>query len=318
MKSLRAGAVAFVLLSLAAAPLASRAAPITDNLIAWWEFSGAGTADSSGNGRNLTFRANPNAAAGTAAAPTVVSGGVGGGTALNMPGATGDPRNSLFDGAVSKGDAYLADVPGGNDATDLSSAGGMAVQAWVFFEALPANRYQVIVGKATSTGFSARGGWIMDFLIRADGSQSLGFYAHTGIGQIRLELPVSLATGGWHQVVVTQRPEQAFALEMYLDSTSLGTTSAGQFSGGPGIDGFDLRIGTEFINHSGVQDIWIHPFLGDLDKVALWNRSLSTDEIASLYNRGAGITIGAAAVPAPSSLLLLALGLAALGAGRKK
>lgn len=139
-------------------------------LQAFWEFNTAApTEDSTVHDRDLILHANPNAYHGDGSLPTSEGGGVGGGSALQLPERVYDVRmggpgtyygDIFYGGAVfAGGDAMRADEGSGTDPFDLNSPLGYALQSWVNFDELPVNTQQALLSKTANWGFTSWSGW---------------------------------------------------------------------------------------------------------------------------------------------------------------
>ncbi len=284
-------------------------------LQAFWDFnSGAATADSSGNDRDLTLRTNPNAYGGAGSLPTVESGGVGGGSALQMPATVHDTRMGApgtFYGDIfgpspfAGGDAYRADEGIGSDPFDLNNPGGYALQSWVNFDSLMPNSQQALLSKTAGFGFSAWQGWWLNAFRDGAGTDRIEFAARTGNGPMELRNTVSLTTGAWYHILVNAT---VAGPNMQYDLFFNGANIASQVSGG-----VNAVTGPLLFGHTsytwGVDDLWLNSLRGSLDQVAFWDRSLTQDEVATLYNGGQGFSFPSTSVPEPSSLALILIGM---------
>jgi Concanavalin A-like lectin/glucanases superfamily/PEP-CTERM motif len=114
---------------------------------------------------------------------------------------------------------------------------------------------------------------------------------------------VSMPTDAWNQVIVERSGN---TLSIYLDGTLVvsDTSFVGSITSSPN----PLLFGTR-----DAQDGRDFAVDGRLDEIAIWNRALSSSEIASLWNNGAGQLIPAASVPEPSSLMLAAIAFVLVG-----
>jgi len=111
---------------------------------------------------------------------------------------------------------------------------------------------------------------------RASGGDALEFLLTSSQGQVvRLQSTTRVATGVWYHVAGVRGIDFA---QLYVN---------GQFESQSDVTfpqdygAFPLYFGT-----SG-QSYWDHKFNGRLDEVSLYNRALSAEEIAAIYNAGA-------------------------------
>lgn len=141
--------------------------------------------------------------------------------------------------------------------------------------------------------------------ITATASTSVGFIGRTGI-----ELPTP-TSDGWYHLVVTMKTGDG--LYVYLNGAEVPLPPA---PGGVGYSvangsGYQVDIDSPLIASDalriGVSQNPASPryFDGLIDEVAVWDRVLTADEIAFLYNNGAG---NALPIPEPMSLALMGAG----------
>ena len=290
------------------------ASPLTGLQIFWDFNSGAMGEDTTANDRDLSFRVNPNALVG-GALPTL-TGGVGGGTALQMPAPVYDGRMGApgtFYGDIfgpdpfAGGDAYRAD--GGVDVFDLNAPAGFAVQAWVRFDSLPNDRYQTLLAKSTDMATSHWQGWNLSML-RIGGVSHIEFASKSAIGAPPLLLaPVSLTTVDWYHVLMNASVTGPI---MQFDLHINGTLVASQANAPVNAVADPLRLGHHNRSYGGDPDLWASSLLGSLDQVAFWDRTLTGDDIGALYNNGQGFSFGSSVPEHSSTLALTALAVAAL------
>lgn len=318
------------------APMAAQAA-IVDNLLAWWEFEAVGPghtiADLSGNGRNLTLYENPyltNPLFPPPARPTIGAGGVGGGSALQY---SAVPSPSPFFGLPSTqlqpaGFAAYPDAnPSGVDSSDaidfVGPIPGYSIQAWI--NVSQNSDHQIILSNRTPRlgigGDLGRPGW--DLVLYGTGGipgnqNNLELQGYTnGVGSHQVSVG-AVSTNSWHQILVTF--SDATGIHMYFNGVDLITlpfnTSISTFALSPA----SLLLGTEEARAFGSTPYLGMPLQGSMDKVALWNRALTPDEVATLYNQGNGYNLPQEeGVPAPGALSLMLLGCATLiAAGRRR
>ena len=256
---------------------------IVDNIQEYWSFDGDLTA-----GIDSTFDGTFTGTAG----PAQFGAGMFG-QAIDLAGAASD------DGVLvgGSGTEFDHDVASGG-------SGNVTVQAWVDAEALDQNWQAIVVnGEGDAWRLSRQG------------NTDNGSYA--GGGPDINDAAADLTTDGFHHLVgVTDGTAGTTAL--YYDGTLVasGTTSATGLS--PSDNPTNLGIGTN-VDANGGNRNWN----GLIDEVAVWDAALTADDVATLYNGGAGVTIqslidGGAVVPEPSSLLLGVLGFGALALRRRR
>ena len=88
-------------------------------------------------------------------------------------------------------------------------------------------------------------------------------------------------TNGWHHIVGTPNKNSSL-LKIYVDGRLYGNV----YKAGSGIDS-DAFVGFDNVSNY---------FNGTIDEVAVWNRTLSNDEIARMYNRNYGIIMNTVTV----------------------
>lgn len=103
-------------------------------------------------------------------------------------------------------------------------------------------------------------------------------------------LSFTISTSSFDHLVVRydgSQPTNATKLRVFKNNVEL--TGSGSFLG---------TVPTSLLDRAGDLYVGYQPgqsssyFSGEMDEVGLWSRALTTDEIADLYNSGAGITYG--------------------------
>lgn len=114
------------------------------------------------------------------------------------------------------------------------------------------------------------------------GTYKLRFNGYeTGAGSnITHDWTQTLTNGTWYHIVTTYK-QSTENVEMWVNGSSLGTVNAG-YSGSSNTTGaFSLSaLG------GGIQWYWD----GLIDEVGCWSKTLASDEVASLYNSGSGLS----------------------------
>ena len=148
------------------------------------------------------------------------------------------------------------------DALDLTTAGGFS--CWIY----PLSRsYNYIISKMN------------------DSSNTNGYYLGLFSGYAQLLLATgsnssylnstSLVTlSAWHHVVATWNSTTAY---IYLN----GSGNSGSITYTPISSTYNLQIGSPVTDTGGY-------FSGYIDEVGIWNRLITSDEAATLYNSGSG------------------------------
>lgn len=169
----------------------------------------------------------------------------------------------INNGAVFSGSSQYMYVA---DTANLRYASSNALSVSFWFKVSNTTGVKTLVSK-WSNGGSAKQNWI----IYMNGS-SLVLGAN-GTGAVASK--ASLSANTWYHCVATMDTDRG--CELYLDNSSPATGDAGP----TWLDGTDqLRFGqntnTNYLN-------------GMLDEVAIWNRVITSSEVASLYNSGSGL-----------------------------
>ena len=93
--------------------------------------------------------------------------------------------------------------------------------------------------------------------------------------------PASYSDGQWHYAVVTY--DGSTAVRLYIDGVQVSSLSTSATPDNTGIQ--TVRIGANSLALNGF-------FTGNVDEVRVWNRALSSTEIANAYNNGLFNTTG--------------------------
>ena len=236
--------------------------PAPTGLVGWWP--------SEGNGNDL---AGAN------------SGTLQGGADANAPGLVGSAFT--FDGT----NAYvqIADAP-------ALRPTNLTVEAWVLFSSLesagvggsPAGQQYIVFKQNTRNSFFE--GYNLS-KNRVAGGDVLEFIVSSASGQlIQLQSATRVATGVWYHVTGVRGSN---FVQLYVNGQLERQTNV---SFAQDYGDFPLYFGT-----SG-QAYWDHKFRGLLDEVSLYNRALSSNEIAAVYAAGAaGKCKGASITTQPQS-----------------
>ncbi|MGP0067371.1 MAG: LamG-like jellyroll fold domain-containing protein [Isosphaeraceae bacterium] len=160
------------------------------------------------------------------------------------------------------------------------------IQVWVNFNTF-GSREQTLIEKFSGSGGP---GWTL-----TTPNDNIQFYA-SGVGVVN-SAQVSMPTDAWNQIIVERNGS---TLSIYLDGSLL--VSDTSFVGSINPSTNPLLIGTR-----DAQDGRDFAVDGRMDEIAIWDRALTTSEIASLWNNGQGMLMSS--VPEPSSLMLAGLGL---------
>jgi hypothetical protein len=146
-----------------------------------------------------------------------------------------------------------------------NGTGEFTIDAWIRLNAYHPSLGSGIVGKATQGPFS---GWTL--MLLPDGA-----LAFTGVGIWHVKTaPGSVTTGNWTHVAVTR---SGSTYKLYVDGAEEGTTTGG-FVQNLVTSTTSLRIGTVYIDDQF--------FNGLIDEAEIFNRALTAEEIAAMYNAG--------------------------------
>lgn len=171
----------------------------------------------------------------------------------------------------------------GGDENDFDFTGGsMSASLWFTTESLYVS-YQALIAKGEG------GAWR---LARRSGNGDLVQFA--GPGSIIKPGNLSQQDGSWHHAVITVDATDS-TTALYIDGVLMGNGS-----GTIGSSTAALQIGG---NPGAANRAWD----GNFDDVAIWNRAITADEIASIWNDGTGASV-ASLVPEPATMILLGLG----------
>src|SRR5262245_13413843 len=218
----------------------------TPNLLGYWRFSAASQAGSEVNGYTGAFQGDAHV------------GADGSGPAL-----TGDAANSalVLDGS---GDWMKSD--GAKPlAGQIGDEGTMLL--WLNLDVLPS-----AAGRIFSLGAESQGGNDLDFQIETD--DRCAFYTEGGAGTESGVAFTAAGVGVWHFVAATFKAGVENSRVIYLDGVPVGASTPGGHS-----------TNTSLFN-VGENDVFTGRFFqGRLDEVALFDRALTAEEIACVYEK---------------------------------
>lgn len=194
----------------------------------------------------------------------------GGARDLTLVGNPGFPAGLIGSAMALDGSGSTYAVRPVNDAEFQLAARDFTIQAWVRYNSLAGE--QVVVEKWT--GMSGPG-WTFTKLA----SHQYRFHLSTPVS-LDTSLP-SMAPGHWYHLIVVRRgPTLSILVDGQARATALVGTAANSETSAP------LLVGRR---HQ--QDGRVFATNGQLDEVAIWQRALSDDEIAWLYQSGQGRTM---------------------------
>lgn len=166
------------------------------------------------------------------------------------------------------GDAYDFEATDTDyvDIADIDITNEITISAWVNHESLTNYQGYVEKGRDTSWGLDKED---TTDLARLRVKHSGGVYTVTSTSAV--------STGRWIHVVGTFNLSEGLE-KIYFNGTNEANTSVGD---NIATDNNNIKIGKQF-DGLGMD--------GLIDEVAIWNRSISAEEVTQLYNGGAGIT----------------------------
>src|SRR6185312_4948061 len=205
------------------------------------------------------------------------------GSGTTVSDSSGNGNNGVMSGGVSWvpgvfGSSGLAFGPGEvkvNDNNALEPAASVTVSAWVRSARSP-GAFRYIVAKGANGCIAASYG------LYSGPSGGLQFYVSKGRGSTFARSRDAGQTtwdGQWHLAVGTY---DGTTIRLYIDGNQVGSGTA--WSGSLEYllpDSNDFYIG----NYPGCSD---HNFLGDIDDVMVWNRTLTASDVAGLLAPAAG------------------------------
>ena len=150
------------------------------------------------------------------------------------------------------------------------TSGQMSLSVWVNWDGLTGSEMGV---------FAKRDGWgegLVHWYL--EGNPDNGSHNFGGFGSYPWFGDNIPPIGEWRHIVVTFDGTTA---EMYIDGASVGAQGFA-FTGAP-----DAMIVIGCVDGDGG-----NPYNGAIDEPALWDRVLTVDEVAQIYNEGAGMVLG--------------------------
>lgn len=185
----------------------------------------------------------------------------------------GSGFGKIGQGASFSGTSYIR-VP---YASSLNFSGGLSIAAWVQTSSFssPNNLPSYISTKMKGATWASD----LEWCFRWNDTNDIQFVVNTSGGQLNLETTgLGLSPNTWYHMVATWDGSTGAAVT-YLNAVSKVTgTQAGALLTGS----FDMEMG----GNSFASEY--HPCF--LDEVGIWSRALTSTEITSLYNGGAGLT----------------------------
>ena len=177
-----------------------------------------------------------------------------------------------------------------DDAVLNFGSGEFTIQTWVSFNSISGE--QVLMEKFS--GMSGPG-WTLSMVNDSWAFRAWHFYALPSAWLASPSQTIEL--GVWHQVLIRR---EGIEFDLFYDGTVVASTSNPN-----AVPDTSMPL---LIGKRNDLDGRGFPLDGRIDETAIWTRALSDNEVAYLYNRGAGNPI----VPEPTSLVVWCL-LGALG-----
>lgn len=222
--------------------------PLNKGIVGYWKLddgSGTSAADASGNANTGTL----------VSSPTWGAGKIGGAVTFN-------------------GTSQYVDMGSAGSGTSLAITGNLTLSAWIKRAAVPeVDQDRVILERNDSTGsietyyFEVGGGHGL-----ADGYLSSGFDKGGGQYQGVNTASAVITDKNWHHVVAVR---SGSIITMYVDGVSV---VSGSTTGTPVTGTAHVIIGSSNISYNNTRK-----WNGSLDDVRIYNRALSQDEVAKLY-----------------------------------
>lgn len=229
---------------------------LTTNIVAYWkldETSGTSASDATGNSHTATLQTNA----------SFVSGG---------------KINYGLQPATSGTDAAGACIAGGSAGALDFSQYPFSMSAWIKTTnntSVGNGDMAVVMGTISSSPYDS-------FNIQMHMTSPIGSMYATYRTATNTYATGNTATayndGAWHHVVYTV--DSSGNMTLYVDGASAATgTASGTMSTGKS---FSIGVNRPTANTS---DQWV----GTLDEVGVWSRALTSTEVTTLYNSGAGL-----------------------------
>tara|TARA_B110000914_G_scaffold74883_1_gene65835 strand:- start:7510 stop:8529 length:1020 start_codon:yes stop_codon:yes gene_type:complete len=166
----------------------------------------------------------------------------------------------------------------GEPAEFAFEAGSMSVSAWYTTESLYTG-WNTLISQGEGNNWR---------IARHGSSDSNLKYSVGGPGNVPANLDQQ--DGSWHHVAVTH--DSTGNITMYIDGVEAASQGAWILANGSGLS---LQIGG---NPQAANRGWD----GNIDDVALWDRALTTEEVALIWNDGAGASVASLTATGSSGL----------------
>lgn len=178
---------------------------------------------------------------------------------------TGTGSGIINTGRTFNGSTQYFDVAS-NASLDVGTS-DFSIQVWMNLTSFTGDPY-IISKQASGAPYNGYGMFAQDI------SFKIGFETSDGTYQFDSST-TTVSAGVWTHIIITRSGAN---LAFYLNGAAAGTSSSAR-SGS-----LDTTANFNIGSFAGSQT-----FNGNLDEIALWKRQLSSGEVTSLYNSGAGL-----------------------------
>ena len=166
---------------------------------------------------------------------------------------------AIFDANGAGGKHLATSVSGG-------PGSGLTVSMWVKIVSTS------VAGSLIQAVTGDQSGW---FIALDGGSSRLAYLAGSGTWSVAEQFGSPFSDNVWYHIV---KRADASGVKIYIDGAEAGSWANNTWTSAP------IELG-HFAYHSGSRD---ESWNGSIDSVGIWNRALTSGEIAELYNSGAG------------------------------
>jgi Concanavalin A-like lectin/glucanases superfamily/PEP-CTERM motif len=236
---------------------------------------------------------------------TVAHDNVGGINGTLFGGATFDPGAGpgpgVYSGAISLNEATDSYVDMGS--VYPFTSGNFSIVAWVKLTPGDTNFYPNVAGKQESGLVSGYGLFTSAPYLGSSELGKAGFYASDGSPSNYAYSTTAVNDGGWHQLVGVYTAGGTH--QIYVDGTLEGSAPSSSILA----NAADFLVGGFLANGANTGD-----FNGLISDVRVYNNALSASDVESIYQQ----VLTGQAVPEPSSLSLIGIGMACMLAYGKK
>lgn len=161
--------------------------------------------------------------------------------------------------------------------TGLDITGDMSISLWVNLESAPSGDVMYFVTKYKAGGNNS---YAFDYQDSAGTKNLLFANSFNGTADVAVTVAQTLTLGSWFHLVAVYTAA-AGSCQFYVNGSSLGTPT--------GL-GTSIFNGTADFSLGGQDGGSSVKFDGIMDEVGVWSRTLTSGEVTTLYNGGAGIS----------------------------